>query len=190
MTLAIRKFLNAFFDFFFSSFVLLIHSCKTIYNIVFILQVILQETYTEKIREDTENTPVVHFYNRNRSPWQSFGQFISLSYQVIYSRVYSLVIVHLHWLFKTDWLLVFTRALPDLCCHVRFVFIKNEVASLLENRHFWSIYYYKCSNSGAWRRLPESCHVSIKISFKCTTIVWSVIRRVVISLTRACSSWM
>lgn len=63
-----QSFLKCFSKFFSPFFFLLIHSCKTIYNIVFILQVILQETYTEKIREDAENTPIVHFYNRNRSP--------------------------------------------------------------------------------------------------------------------------
>lgn len=50
-----KLFLNAF-PFFILFFFLLIHSCKTIQNIVLILQVILQETYTEKIREDAEKT--------------------------------------------------------------------------------------------------------------------------------------
>lgn len=44
------------FSIFYFIFFLLIHSCKTIQNIVLILQVILQETYTEKIREDAEKT--------------------------------------------------------------------------------------------------------------------------------------
>jgi len=39
------------------------------YNIVFVIQ----ETYTEKKSEDAENTPIVHLYNRNCSPWQLFG---------------------------------------------------------------------------------------------------------------------
>lgn len=67
MTSAIRKF-SLFFSIFFLLSFILIHSCKTIHNIEFIVQVILQETYAEKFREDAENTPIVPFYNRNRSP--------------------------------------------------------------------------------------------------------------------------
>lgn len=78
MTLAIRTFFKMLFKkkiFFF----LLIHSCKTIYNIVLILQVILQDT--QKIREDAENTPSVHLYCTTEIT--ALGG--HLSYPVIYS---------------------------------------------------------------------------------------------------------
>lgn len=131
MTLAIRKFLKCFSIFFSFIRFLLIHSCKTIYNIVFILQVILQETYTEEIRGRRKHTNC-SFLQQKSQPMtviQTVYLFV-LSSHLLYRSIAWLLYSYIGYSKR----IIGYQFLHELCRIgvIRFVFTSLLIISLLQ----------------------------------------------------------